>query len=81
MFNNNNGALVNFITAKQPTVSTSSTEAEYISVSDACREGLILSEPPLRIDNCHPSHQGISGQHRSWLHRAELRQQLEDQAH
>jgi hypothetical protein len=34
------GALINFITAKQPTVSTSSTEAEYISASDACREGL-----------------------------------------
>jgi hypothetical protein len=34
------GALVNFITAKQPTVSTSSTEAEYISGSDACKEGL-----------------------------------------
>jgi hypothetical protein len=34
------GAIVNFITAKQPTVATSSTEAEYISVSDACREGL-----------------------------------------
>ena len=34
------GVLINFITAKQPTVSTSSTEAEYISASDACREGL-----------------------------------------
>jgi hypothetical protein len=34
------GALINFITAKQPTVSTSSTEAECISASDACREGL-----------------------------------------
>jgi hypothetical protein len=34
------GALINFITAQQPTVSTSSTEAEYISTSDACREGL-----------------------------------------
>jgi hypothetical protein len=34
------GALINFITAKQPTVSTSSTEAEYISASDGCREGL-----------------------------------------
>jgi hypothetical protein len=38
------GALINFITAKQPTVSTSSTEgsgAEYISASDACRESLL----------------------------------------
>jgi hypothetical protein len=34
------GALINFITTKQPTVSTSSTKAEYISVSDACRKGL-----------------------------------------
>jgi hypothetical protein len=34
------GALINLITAKQPIVSTSSTEAEYISASDACREGL-----------------------------------------
>jgi hypothetical protein len=34
------GALINFITAQQPTVSTSSTEAEYISTSDACRKGL-----------------------------------------
>jgi hypothetical protein len=34
------GALINFITAQQPTVSTSSTEAEYISTFDACREGL-----------------------------------------
>ncbi len=34
------GALINWITSKQPTVSTSSTEAEYISGSDACREGL-----------------------------------------
>ncbi len=34
------GALVNWITSKQPTVSTSSTEAEYISASDGCREGL-----------------------------------------
>jgi hypothetical protein len=33
-------ALINFLTAKQPTVSTSSTEAEYISAYDACREGL-----------------------------------------
>jgi hypothetical protein len=35
------GALINVITAKQPTASTWSTEAEYISASsDACREGL-----------------------------------------
>jgi hypothetical protein len=34
------GALVNFISSKQPTVSTSSTEAEYISTSEACKEGL-----------------------------------------
>jgi hypothetical protein len=34
------GALINWITSKQPTVSTSSTEAEYISASDGCREGL-----------------------------------------
>jgi hypothetical protein len=34
------GALVNFISSKQPTVSTSSTEAEYISASEACKEGL-----------------------------------------
>ena len=34
------GALINWITSTQPTVSTSSTEAEYISGSDACREGL-----------------------------------------
>jgi hypothetical protein len=34
------GALVNFISSKQPTVSTSSTEAEYISTSEVCKEGL-----------------------------------------
>ena len=33
------GALINFITSKQP-MSTSSTEAEYISASNGCREGL-----------------------------------------
>ena len=42
------GALVNFISSKQPTVATSSTEAEYISASEACKEGLyfrnLLSE-------------------------------------
>ncbi len=37
------GALINFITSKQPTVSTSSTEAEYISASDGCREGLYFN--------------------------------------
>ena len=34
------GAFINSITAKQPPVSTSSTKAEYISASDACRKGL-----------------------------------------
>jgi hypothetical protein len=34
------GALVNFITAQQATVSTSSTETEFMSTIDACREGL-----------------------------------------
>jgi hypothetical protein len=34
------GALINFTCSKQPTVSTSSTEAEYISTSEGCREGL-----------------------------------------
>jgi hypothetical protein len=36
----NGAALVNFISFKQPTVSTSSTEAEYISTSETCKEGL-----------------------------------------
>jgi hypothetical protein len=76
------GALINFITAKQPNVSTSSTEAEYISAADACREGLYyLSELAHRIDHRRPPHQSFTGQHWSWLHRAELRQQLENQAH
>jgi hypothetical protein len=34
------GVLVNFITAQQATVSTSSTETEFMSTIDACREGL-----------------------------------------
>jgi hypothetical protein len=77
-----NGALINFITAKQPTVSTSSTEAEYISASDACREGLYFRNLLRhRVVHRHPFHQSLPGQHWSWLHRAELCQQLEDQAH
>ena len=35
-----NGALLNFLTSKQATVSTSSTEAEYIAASEAVKEGL-----------------------------------------
>ena len=35
-----NGALLNYLTSKQATVSTSSTEAEYIAASEAVKEGL-----------------------------------------
>ena len=35
-----NGSLLNFLVSKQATVSTSSTEAEYIALSEAVKEGL-----------------------------------------
>ena len=35
-----NGSLLNFLVSKQTTVSTSSTEAEYIALSEAVKEGL-----------------------------------------
>mmetsp|Transcript_43485 Transcript_43485/g.81431 ORF Transcript_43485/g.81431 Transcript_43485/m.81431 type:complete len:398 (+) Transcript_43485:385-1578(+) len=37
-----NGDLVGWYTHKQPIVATSSTEAEYVAVSDACKDGLSL---------------------------------------
>ena len=49
-----NGALLNYLTSKQATVSTSSTEAEYIAASEAVKEGLyfhnLISElVPVRL--------------------------------
>eukprot|EP00959_Pyramimonas_sp_CCMP1952_P390283 8178342-Pyramimonas_sp.AAC.1 len=35
-----NGSLLNFLVSKQATVTTSSTEAEYIALSEAVKEGL-----------------------------------------
>jgi len=49
-----NGALLNYLTSKQATVSTSSTKAEYIAASEAVKEGLyfhsLISElVPVRL--------------------------------
>ena len=72
------GVLINFITAKQPTVSTSSTEA-YISASDACREGLYFRNLHTElITVVLPIKASLRGQYWSWMHCAKLRQQFEN---
>lgn len=37
-----NGDIVGRCTHKQPIVAASSTEAEYVAVSDACNDGIVL---------------------------------------
>jgi hypothetical protein len=55
------GALINFLCSKQPTVSTSSTEAEYISTSEGCRDqrGSVLPQSPQRALDRHLAHQHL----------------------